>query len=336
MLDERVELVAVADHNEDRAAVFASEHGGGCNSYRTQTELLERHKDVDVSFVCVPDEFHAAVTIEALNRGVKAVLCEKPPATNVDEVRSMVATAVTKSGLLYWGFLYFHMLHHIWPFLNEATLGEVPLAFANWDRRRGAPTWRPGGKGPFFDLACHLYPIVWKVMGSPRPLRISGKAWDSVGKLARVNLIGPADPETFDTPDTTHAIIDFDDDQGSRIDLKASFMGNVPVEEAVHLTILGAKKGASVPLVAGARDPRETLATLNWEEELRLLSSSVDRPLPRTVEEGFYAQVAHLIDCLDGRGKVFVTGAEAIEVQRMLDGFALSVTRGGEFVSLTD
>jgi predicted dehydrogenase len=333
MLDPRVELVGVADQNRARADAFAAEHGGGCPAYRSLTGLLKA-QEVDLVFVCVPDEYHAEVTIEALTDGKAHVLCEKPPASNPDEVRRMVQTAEAEERLLYWGFLYFHMIHSVWPILTEEKLGEVPLAVGKWDRRRGAPTWRPGGKHPLWDLGCHELPILLRAMGNPRPLRVSGKAWRSVGKLAKVNLIGPARP--VETPDMCHAVIDLSDEVGSRIVMTASYMGNVPVIEAAQIDILGSTRGLSVPLVAGNRDPREAIPTLNWEEDGLLFSAEIDRPLPRTVEEGFNAQVAHFLDCIEGRGEVFVTGEQAITVQQILQAFDESVASGGEFVSLAD
>ena len=68
-------LAAFYDVNAERARFLAKKYGG--RAYGTYRELLQ-DKEIDAVSVCVPNELHAQISIEALKAG-KDVLCEKPP-----------------------------------------------------------------------------------------------------------------------------------------------------------------------------------------------------------------------------------------------------------------
>ncbi len=87
------ELVAVCDINTD----LADDIGGayGVPAYADFEALLEQD-DVEMVFIATPDAAHAPQTIAALEAGVH-VLCEKPMAISIDEVRAMLA-AQERSG----------------------------------------------------------------------------------------------------------------------------------------------------------------------------------------------------------------------------------------------
>src|SRR5438067_12989473 len=78
---EDVELVAVADVNEERAR----ELGGGAATYTDWHELLERESP-DAVFVCTPPMLHREMTVEELGRGINDFLY-KPVARGRDDER---------------------------------------------------------------------------------------------------------------------------------------------------------------------------------------------------------------------------------------------------------
>ena len=82
-------LAAFYDVNAERARFLAKKYGG--RAYGTYRELLQ-DKEIDAVSVCVPNELHAQISIEALKAG-KDVLCEKPMAVSLTECRQMVAAA---------------------------------------------------------------------------------------------------------------------------------------------------------------------------------------------------------------------------------------------------
>lgn len=92
-MNRNVELVAVCDINEARAAEIAETYG--VKAYSDYNELI-KNAEVDAVSVCTPNYLHAPVSIAALEAGIH-VLCEKPMATSREEAEAMIAAA-EKSG----------------------------------------------------------------------------------------------------------------------------------------------------------------------------------------------------------------------------------------------
>jgi len=88
----------------------------------TQDELLA-DPEVDCVVVCSPNSLHSAQVIAASERGVKAILCEKPFATSAAEGRAAVA-AVTSSGVpLVVGAM--HVFDPAWEGVRERWWPEL-------------------------------------------------------------------------------------------------------------------------------------------------------------------------------------------------------------------
>src|SRR3954465_6529097 len=86
---ERLELVAVADVNEERARETA-ERFGVPHAYADPLQLIARD-DVDLVLIITPIEFHYPLAMAALNAG-KHVYVQKTMATTYAEAREMVDT----------------------------------------------------------------------------------------------------------------------------------------------------------------------------------------------------------------------------------------------------
>ena len=97
----RASVVAVAEPNDDRQKTE------GVRSYDDASGLLE-DPDVDAVFICTPNCLNKQLTIDALKAG-KHVFCEKPPAFSAAEVREIIATEGSCSGLkLMYGLNHRH------------------------------------------------------------------------------------------------------------------------------------------------------------------------------------------------------------------------------------
>lgn len=77
----------VADAGSGRAAALAGRVGARSSS---GTEQLLADPDVDVVAVCSPPDAHAAQILAAVAAGKRAIFCEKPVATNVDDAVAAV------------------------------------------------------------------------------------------------------------------------------------------------------------------------------------------------------------------------------------------------------
>lgn len=84
-----VELVGVADINYPRAKQAAAEFGAA-QAFKRYADLLKL--DLDAVSVCTPNYLHTEMTLAALKTKCH-VLCEKPMATTVKDVRAMNAAA---------------------------------------------------------------------------------------------------------------------------------------------------------------------------------------------------------------------------------------------------
>lgn len=95
-------LVAACDTNPARLAAFVQTWGAtwpGLRTYRDGGAMLAA-EDLDALGVCTPDDRHADLVVEAAERGVRAILCEKPLATSLADADRMVA-AVEAHGVVF-------------------------------------------------------------------------------------------------------------------------------------------------------------------------------------------------------------------------------------------
>jgi predicted dehydrogenase len=88
-------LKAICARDEAKAKAFAAQWG--YESVETDWRKLVARKDIDAIDICVPNNLHAEIAIEAARNG-KAILCEKPLAMNSAEGKRMV-DAVEKAGV---------------------------------------------------------------------------------------------------------------------------------------------------------------------------------------------------------------------------------------------
>jgi predicted dehydrogenase len=99
------ELVAVANHRQQTARVFAERHGIGRAT--TDWQGLAADPSVDAAIVSTPNGLHAPQSIALLRAG-KDVLVEKPMATTVADCDAMLQAARGSRGSL--------MVAHCWRF----------------------------------------------------------------------------------------------------------------------------------------------------------------------------------------------------------------------------
>jgi predicted dehydrogenase len=94
-----VELVAVVDHDHERATAVANEHG--C---RPATDIDEIIGDVDLVSVAAPTSLHRAVACRFLERGIHT-LVEKPIADSLESADAMIEAAARSGAILQVGHI---------------------------------------------------------------------------------------------------------------------------------------------------------------------------------------------------------------------------------------
>jgi predicted dehydrogenase len=121
---DRVQVIALAARDRDRAARFAARWGVPVVHADYQAVLDD--PAVDAVYVPLPNGLHAPWTLRAIAAG-KHVLCEKPFTANADQARA-VARAAGGSGLVVmeaFHYRYHPLLRRVTSLLAEGVIGPV-------------------------------------------------------------------------------------------------------------------------------------------------------------------------------------------------------------------
>ncbi len=94
-LSAEVQLVGVCDVVTEQHEVFKKNWAStwpDMRYYHDAREMLAK-ESLDIVSVCTPDHLHREAVVAACEAGVPAVLCEKPLATNLEDVDAMIQAA---------------------------------------------------------------------------------------------------------------------------------------------------------------------------------------------------------------------------------------------------
>jgi predicted dehydrogenase len=151
---EDVELVAIADLDQARAAAAAAASGA-----RTTTDYRELFDEVDAVSIAVPTELHHQVALPFLERG-KGVLVEKPMARSVKEADELIAAAAKTNATLLVGHTerYNPAVAAVWPLVSAPRFIEV--------HRLGSFPDRSLDIDVVFDLMIHDLDIILAMVQS--------------------------------------------------------------------------------------------------------------------------------------------------------------------------
>ena len=244
------EIVAVADVDTDRASTLARELGIE-HVFADYRELVKL--DLDAVDVCTPNGVHTSAVLAALNAG-KHVICEKPLATTVADVRRMGRLADKKKLKLmtaqHQRFTSSAMAIHKWA--EAGHLGEVYHARVRAMRRAWLPG-RPGfidrklsGGGPCMDIGVHALDCAMWIMGFPKPVRVSGTAKVNFAKGTTIpGMWGEWDRKMFNVEDFAAGFVHFEN--GATMTLEASWLGHQPENEDMSFQLFGFKGGVKWP-----------------------------------------------------------------------------------------
>jgi predicted dehydrogenase len=170
------DLVAVANHREETARLFAERHD--IPRVTTDWEALAADPAVDAVVVGTPNALHAPQSIRALEHG-KHVLVEKPMATSVAECDAMMAAAEGSGASL--------MVAHCWRFhpdvqamrvrIDDGDLGEIVKTrgygvHAGWGPSGWFAEKALAGGGALPDMGVHAIDTVRYLLGDPLPTRV--------------------------------------------------------------------------------------------------------------------------------------------------------------------
>jgi predicted dehydrogenase len=322
---EDVELCALCDLNVPEAKEFADKYSVSHDRVFADYREMFSLPDLDVVSIAVPNNLHAPMAIDALNKG-KHVLVEKPMAINAQQAKSMVAAA-SKAGkrlMVEQAMRFGEDVQLLKALVDRGELGDIYYARSSWIRRKGWPklNFPPGGtmgRGEWFirkeeaghgalsDIGVHMLDLVWYLMGTPKPLSASGMMWNKVAApiLKRRKLPCEVD-------EMTCGVIRLEG--GRAITIEISWDShNQHLHEA---RLYGDKAGATLfpAKVFRGEDVLETVELSNCPGGLPITDAW-----------------SHFISCVrDPKKRMIASGEEIVRVVQMLDALALSADTGRE------
>jgi len=305
------EVVALCDMNTELAGQQAEEHD--IAHLFTDHKQMFKEVDLDAVSVCLPNFLHAPITLDALKAG-KHVICEKPPALDAKQARKMADTAKkNKLTLMYALCLRFGGAAKLAKdYIEQGELGEIYYGRAVYHRRRGIPmgsgSWfvdkKRSGGGALIDIGVHALDSAWWLMGCPKPVSVSGSAYQ---KFKRVLPKGAH----FDVDDSAFALIKFAN--GATLNLECSWALNLP--------------GGSVMQIAGTLGGLE-LNPLKIYQERKGVAVDITPEVPNV--DAFAGQTGHFVECIQKSKTPLMSGEQGVQLMQILDAIYKSSATGKE------
>lgn len=247
---DEVEIVAACDINEKRLKE-------ACEKYKIPKRYLDYHQllndpDIDFVSVCLPNNLHAPVTVEALRKG-KHVHCEKPMAMNENEAKEMIRARDESGKQLMIGLnnRFTPFAQYAKQLVDSGLLGDIYFAKCGWQRRGGLPHsgWfgdpKISGGGALIDLGVHYIDLAMYMMGFPEVQSVLARTYQKFGGSPYAKLY-TYEPQKIEED----VIVNVDDlasgfitcKNGASIFFEVSWASNIE-KEKVFLELYGDKAG---------------------------------------------------------------------------------------------
>jgi predicted dehydrogenase len=311
-----INILAVCDI-DPQALKTSAEKYHVKHTFEDYKKLLEMD-EIDAVHVLTPNYMHAPPTIDALNAG-KHVMVEKPIARNAPEAVPMVETArkMGKKLMVAQCLRFSPEVECLKRFIDAGELGEIYFSRVWALRRRGIPTWgvftdkEKQGGGPLIDIGVHILDFTLFLMGHPKPISASGQAFTKIGN--QPGHVGGWDHTNYTVEDYAAGFVRFDN--GSSLVIESSFAANI-AENKFCTALLGTKGGAESSPLRIFSESNGTLTDLT--------------PVQLPKQNHYEVEIRHFYDAIVNDTEVPVTGEQALNVMKILDGIYQSSELGKE------
>ncbi|NUH83893.1 Gfo/Idh/MocA family oxidoreductase [Bacillus firmus] len=184
---EDFQLTAVYSRTEEKAKKFAGNYG----VERTFTDLqtMAASGEIDAVYIASPNSLHAEQAIIFMKHNVH-VLCEKPIASNIKELQTMIAAARENNVLLMEALKSTFMPNFLAVKENLHKIGQVRRYFASYCQYSSRyDAYRQGtvlnafnpefSNGSIMDIGIYcIYPLV-ALFGKPEEIKATGYKLES-------------------------------------------------------------------------------------------------------------------------------------------------------------
>jgi predicted dehydrogenase len=266
---------------------------GALTIYKNPDECLERHAKDNVVVIASPTKFHAPQALKAIDCGARALLIEKPPGVNADEVEK-VMNAADMMGIKAATAFNFrcHVAFYYMRSEAQAKVGGAALNLLAQDDIKEWPSYNggkcymldPDGGGVLLTSASH---------GIDAALYILGPAAYVVGVLGHDN------PQDFGEVEHTSMIVI------EHADGSSSIIRNVWARPPHSLATFLSSPHASV----------HNLMSSDYEQERKLMYLRMMATFTKWVEE-------------DKDYDAICTMDQALEVMKVIDAARISASSG--------
>jgi len=324
---EDAELVAGSDVSEDVLQAWGKEHG--VEKLYTDPQDMFDDPDIDIVDVCTPNNYHAPLSIRALNAG-KHVICEKPLAPTPDQVQEMIQARDASGKVLMCAqsSRFTGDAMAMKKELDKGVLGDVYHARC-WALRRSGVPGRPGfimkkhsGGGPCIDIGVHVLDLTLWLMGNPKPVAVTGVARAELAKqpgaFSTMGRGGGEISDAFDVEDFAAAFVRFEN--GATLSLETSWMLHHEKDDR-QIWLYGTKGGAHLP-----------------KGEIYYSDNATKQHYNDTLQNTSVSMRPHALECVEfaravAQGKPSPIPAEqSLHVMAILDGIYRSQAEGKELV----
>jgi predicted dehydrogenase len=171
---ERYRIAAVVDPLEERRVRAHAEYG--CETYADPAELLKRD-DLDLVVNAAPTRFHVPLTLRFLEAGFH-VLCDKPLASRVAEVDSLIRASETsgKQLAIFQQSRYSPAFLQLRRVIDSGVLGEivqVSIAYSGFSRRYDWQTLTSEQGGNLLNTGPHPLDQALQLFGTDRTPQVT-------------------------------------------------------------------------------------------------------------------------------------------------------------------
>lgn len=315
-------VVAAADKSKERLATLAEKNG--IDRTYTGWEKLVADPDIDAVSIALPNYLHAQVAEAALKAG-KHVLLDKPFAMNQKEAMRVLAAARAERRVFMLGMnqRFTAPAQTLKVIVERGDLGEIHHARASWMRSSGIPkfgTWfcqkKYAGGGCLLDIGVHVLDLALHLMGNWSPVAVFGMTYSQFGnrKLGEGGWgMSDAKRHVFDVDDLATALIRFRN--GATLDLSVAWAHHGE-QSGSRVQLLGSEAGAELSPLRIHR-----FGKIPGESEV---VEPRDVVIPHPHANRFH----HWIDVILRKEKAICTPAQALTVQKILDGIYESARTG--------
>lgn len=329
------EIVAIADPMVDRAKAQAAEHGI-TQAFESYQKMFDACPDIEAVSVCVPNKFHAAISIDALNAG-KNVFCEKPPALNAEEAAQMAEAAEANGKSLMFDFNNRARpeAQALMQYIQDGTVGQINSAQASWVRRTGIPGFggwftqkAMSGGGPVIDLL-HMIDLALYFMGCPEPEWVLGVTFDDFA--GNKDFKGP-----WGIPDVAGGVMDVETAAHAFVRFKTGQVlycrnswAEMNKREEVSVVFQGTQAGGMIRRLFNIDGLDET-AVDDCELYVQEHGKSVNRQIITEADEkmGRERAVVNFVNSILGEEEPFSNPNEAVILMQIIDAIYKSSAEG--------